>query len=169
MTQVNINRSFDHRSYGHIGTVEMTGEATFKIGDRVVPDQSVEYLVTFALQSLQDAYAGAESESDAKARFDKKLDRLLAGEIGTREGGGGVSEETKVARSIVRGLFKTKYAKADAKRVEFDAMDEKGQNAELDAMFERNAEKLQPAVDAELKRRADAKKSTKKLGGELDL
>lgn len=109
-----IARTFDHKTFGRIGLVELTASVgEVKLGDTVLPQTSVEYLLTFALQNLQDAYAGAESADEAVARFQKKLDRLLTGTIGTREAGSGVSGEVKVRRSVMKTLLgKTEKGKA---------------------------------------------------------
>src|SRR5688572_14266848 len=100
MTKFNIARSFDHKLHGRIGLVEVEADVksiTISTGGvaHELPATSIEYLLTFALQNLQDAYAGAENAADATARFGKKLDRLLAGTIGAREAGDGASAETK--------------------------------------------------------------------------
>lgn len=146
----------------------LSDDGVMSIDGTVLSRQSVEYLLNFSLQSLQDAYAGCDNEIDAKKAWGDKLAALKDGTIGTRGGGeGGVSEETAVARSVTRNVFKTKYGSKSAEFIAFKELDTKDQNAKLDAMFEKNKEKLQPVVTAELKRRAAARKETAAI--ELDL
>lgn len=162
MTKFNIARAFDHKTHGRIGLVEMEANVTsIKIGDKVLPDTSVEYLLTFALQNLQDAYAGADSADDAKARWGKKLDRLIEGTIGVREAGDGASALTKAIRSVIgeslRALGKWKEV--------IGSLDEDKRDAKLDEIFAKQPEakqaditaKAQAKLDEAAARRAQAK------------
>ena len=90
---MDIERKFEHKDYGEIGAVALTVPTDgWSIDGQPLSEESVKYLATFALQSLQDAYAGAKDSASAIGAFGKKYDRLVNGEIGTREGGklGGV-------------------------------------------------------------------------------
>lgn len=146
-----VKRMYEHKTFGAIGAVTLAVDGGKWLMDgRELSPSSVEHLMTFALQTLQDAYAGAKTEAEAKAAFEKKRDRLLAGEIGVRTGGG-TDDVTKVWRSV---------AKAVLRRVAPDKWKEwKDDDAKLDAFVEKNRAKLQPAFDEEMlsrKRRADA-------------
>ena len=80
MTNYDVKRGFTHRTFGEIGAVDMTAEvAKVTVNGTELPETSVEYLLHFALQSLQDAYAGAKNPTEAAAAFDKKLKALCEG------------------------------------------------------------------------------------------
>lgn len=145
MTKFNIARAFDHKSHGRIGIVEMECDIkSVTIGGVALPDASVEYLMTFALQNLQDAYAGANSAADAQARWAKKLDRLMKGEIGVREAGDGASAETKAIRAIIGDSLR---AAGKWKEV-IGALDEDKRDDALDAIFAKQPEAKQTALRA---------------------
>lgn len=170
MTKLIASRAYNKRETeksdwsGRIGqtefAIEAASEITVTLDGKTLPASSVEYLMTFALQSMQDAYAGADSLSAAIGAFEKKRDAIIAGTLGVRGSGAGVSTFVTVARSIVRALFKAKHGKA------FDGTDKT-----LDEMFEKNREALTPRVDAEIERRAAAARDKKEImaGVELDL
>lgn len=154
VTEYNVTRDFAHRTYGEIGTVRLTaGIGEVELNGKTIPGRSVEYLLTFALQSLQDAYAGADNADEAKARFDKKLAAIVDGTIGVRSGGGGVSELTKVCRSVAREMLRAAFAKAGKKYGDFTALSVAEQNEKLDAIIEKHREH----VEAEAKKRIAAK------------
>jgi hypothetical protein len=151
-----INRNYAHREYGAIGAVELeVPKGEWKLDGKVLPESSVAALARFALQILQDSYAGAKSTDEATAAFGKKYDKLAAGTLGSREGGEGETEAERVTRQIVRDAFKAKVGKDSPEWKDFDALGKAEQNDKLDAMFAKNAKALQPAVDAKLKALAD--------------
>lgn len=161
-------REFSHRRFGAIGRVVLEADVkVVKLNGQPLPEGSVEYLLNFALQSLQDAYAGAGTEAEAKGAFGTKLDRLIAGTIGVRLGGGtSVSEEIRVARQITRAKLKAGLEKAVYER------DYKDNDDAVDAVFAKNEVKLRPFVDeklAELKREREAKAKLTGKSGELEL
>ena len=89
-TIMEIDRTYEHKSAGTIGQVKLTVPSEGWVLDgKALSEQSVRHLAYFALQTLQDAYAGADTMPDAErvGRFNKKYDRLMLGTIGTREGG----------------------------------------------------------------------------------
>lgn len=149
MSKFEINRAFDHKTHGRIGLVKMEADCkSITINGTELPASSVEYLLTFALQNLQDAYAGADSAADAQARFGKKLDRLIAGTIGVREAGDGASAEVKMIRTVLgETLRKTEKGKAAWKAHEDDRAEW------LDAVFAKQSDEVQ----AEIKAKADAR------------
>ena len=90
---MDIHRKFEHKDFGVIGAVELTvPEDGWSMDGETLSAESVKYLATFALQSLQDAYAASKDRDAAVGAWGKKYDRILGGDIGTREGGklGGV-------------------------------------------------------------------------------
>lgn len=152
MTKFNVSRSFDHRTFGRVGIVELVAEvATVTIDGKVLPDTSVEYLLTFALQNLQDAYAGAESADEAQARWAKKLDRLVEGTIGTRESGDGATVEVKMIRTVLREQVR-KSAKWEA----FKALADGEQNDKLDGLYAKQGDDAKARIDADVKARLAA-------------
>lgn len=170
MTKFNIARAFDHKTHGRIGTVEMVANVTdITINGKKVPDASIEYLLTFALQNLQDAYAGADNATDAEARWAKKLDRLLKGEIGTREAGDGASQLTVAIRGVIaeslRALGKWKEV--------IGALDEDKRGDKLDEIFAKQPEAKQADITekakAKLAEAAARKAAAKEMASGLDL
>lgn len=131
---LNASRTYDHKTFGRIGVAELLVESESDIvvmlNGQELPAQSIDHLLTFALQSLQDAYAGAESEVDALERFNAKLTRILEGTLGTRSGGGGVDEFTRLMRMVLRPLVKEAAGAAAWKD-----MDEEARVAAIDAAY----------------------------------
>ena len=163
---VAIIREFARRDdTSPIGTIRMTGEASLAIDGKPLPATSVEYLMNFALQSLQDSYAGAKSFDDAKAAWEGKLAKVIEGTVGARGPGSAVSDETKIGREIARDRLR---AVGGAKWKAYkDADDATAKAAILDAIIERNAEAFAKLVADEITRRA---KTKAKLGAmELDI
>lgn len=148
----NVVREYEHRTFGAIGKVELSivGDE-WKLNGAKLPASSIEHLMTFALQTLQDAYAGAKTRSEAQAALDKKLDKILAGTIGTRAAGDGTSAETALWRKVAKMVLKVRAPE------KFKEM--KDDDAKLDAFVEKNRAKLQPLYDEEVataKRRREA-------------
>lgn len=79
-----INRSFDHKTFGHIGDAQLEAEAVITLNGTVLPEASIMALLNHSLQYLQDAYAGSDTLAEAQGSFGKKLANLLAGTIGVR-------------------------------------------------------------------------------------
>lgn len=170
VTTVPVSRAFDHKQHGRIGIVEMTAEVgSVTINGTVLPAASVEYLLTFSLQNLQDAYAGADSAADAQARWAKKLDRLLKGEIGVREAGDGASQLTMAIRAVIgeslRALGKWKEV--------IGSLDEDKRGAKLDEIFAKQPEAKQADITAKAKDKlaeaAARKAAAKEMASGLDL
>lgn len=169
MTKFEINRAYDHKVHGRIGVVEMTADVgKVSIGGKELPATSVEYLLTFALQNLQDAYAGADSADDAQGRWQKKLDRLIEGTIGVREAGDGASVEVKMIRTVLgETLRKTEKGKEAWKAHEDDRAEW------LDKVFAKQSEEVQAEITAKAKARIaeqQAKaKQVKALADSIDI
>jgi hypothetical protein len=166
-TELTIVRPFDHKTFGRIGTVTLSaGVNDMSLNGTVLPASSIEYLLTFALQNLQDAYAGAESAVEAVARWEKKLDRLLAGTIGTREAGDGASATVRMIRTVLRELVR----KSD-KWAAFKELGESEQNEKLDALYAKQSDAS--AIDAEVAKRiaalAEKAKQAKALAAMVDI
>lgn len=118
-------------------------------------------------QKIADAAAGSTTQAEAEASMQKAADALLAGEWSSRVAGDGASAETLVARSVVRSAVKAKFGAKSPEWAKFTGLSDAEQAAKLDEWFAANADAFQPAVDAEIKRRADAAKAKAKLGASL--
>lgn len=171
MKTITVARSYDHKAHGRIGVAEFTVESKSNIGfmlnGQELPQSSVDHLLTFALQSLQDAYAGAENETDAKERFNAKLERILAGTLGTRSGGSGVDPITVEVRNIIR---------ADVKKAigdDWKAMEEDARNAAVDQVFNDQPEEVRDALTeaakGEIARKQAEKAAKAALGAKLTI
>ena len=164
MAKFTIARAFDHKAHGRIGIVNMEADCKqVTIDGKVLPDSSVEYLLTFALQNLQDAYAGAESADDAKGRFAKKLDRLIAGTIGTREAGDGASAETRMVRTVLGDMLR----QAGKWKEIIGALDEDKRAAKLDEIFAKQPEAKQAAIKATVTERLAELEAKRKQAAKL--
>jgi hypothetical protein len=111
------SRTFTHREHGQLGSAAWRvadGKVEFAFAPgtaplpafTVLPADSVAHFMHFALQSLQDAYAGATSAVEASARFAKKADAIASGTIGARASG--VSEADEIAIALVRPIVKVR-------------------------------------------------------------
>lgn len=164
------NRNFTHRTYGNIGAVTFgVPKGKYTLNGTELPESSVAHLMTFALQSLQDAYAGAKSTDEALGAFNGKLDKLLNGTIGTRGSGDGADERTRVARSIMHGLVKAKFGSKSTEWATFTGLDDAEQAAKLDAMVAANQAALDPAIDEEMARRAARRNAKAELGAAIEI
>lgn len=142
---------------GRIGHTELVADGkNWTLDGKELPAESITYLMNFALQSLQDAYAGAESLSDAKARWQAKYDALVDGTVGVRGSGGGVSDETTAQRYVMKRAY---FAQVDdAKKAAFKDMEPADQADLLDRLFAKNADKLAKAVTERLAAMAEERK-----------
>jgi hypothetical protein len=130
-----IPRAYAHRTHGDIGSVTLVAPGgDYTLNGNVLPGKSVEHLLTFALQTLQDAYAGADNAADAVAAFTAKLDRLISGEIGVRQAGSGVSAMTSAIRQALRPFVKNAI-EAQAKGT-WKGMDEEARVTAIDTAYE---------------------------------
>lgn len=170
VTEFVVSRSFDHKQHGRIGIVEMSaGVSGISINGKELPATSIEYLLTFALQNLQDAYAGADSAADAQGRWQKKLDRLIEGTIGVREAGDGASALTKAIRAVV-----AESLRAVGKWKELiGSLDEDKRDAKLDEIFAKQPEAKQAEIvvkaNEKLAEAAARKAQAKELASGLSL
>jgi len=164
-----INREFNHRTFGHIGKVFLESDVTtVKLNGKPIPESSIEYLLTFALQSLQDAYAGAKTEAEAKGGWEKKLDAIVGGTLGARGTGGvTVSEEVAVGRIIVRRLYKEQIGKEEYAK--FTKLELSEQVSKLDEILTKNAAKLSGKIADEINERRKEKARLAALGKDVGL
>lgn len=123
-------------------------------------------------QKLRDAASAAstvaketatEVQVVAQGMLDAALKSLVAGEWSHRGDGTGADPRTLIARSIVRKAIKEKVGSKSPAWATFTGLSDAEQLAKLDANYEANKEVFDPAIDAEIKRRADANKAKAKL------
>lgn len=161
-------RNYTHRTYGNIGEVTFVApKGKFTLNGQELPESSVAHLMGFALQTLQDAYAGAKSTDEALGAFNGKLDKLLNGTIGTRGSGDGVDERTRVARSVVMSAAKAKFGAKSPEWATFTGLDDGDKNAKLDSWYDANKDAFDPAIDEEMARRAARRDSKTALGASV--
>ncbi len=163
-----FDRKFYHKAtdttFG-IVTVEYDGHMILDGHD--LSETSVQYLVNYALQALQDTYAGvgtSKTVGEATAAFTTRLDKLINGTIGIRSGTGGVDPLTTVMRSIARKFVKAKLSKAEYKEKYTDNEDK---NDYLDSVIDKKPETFETAGKAELARMA--KEASTIAGLDVDL
>lgn len=165
-----VNRIYTHRTYGNIGAVTFaTPKGKYTLNGTELPEASVAHLMTFALQTLQDAYAGAKSTDEALGAFNGKLDKLLNGTIGTRGSGDGADERTRVARSVTMSAAKAKFGAKSPEWATFTGLDDAAQAAKLDGWYEANREAFDPAIDEEMARRAARRDAKAALAGTVNI
>lgn len=143
---LSITREFSHKSHGELGkitialsesgVISLTNEMAETPEPVALTPVAATYLLNYSLRALQDAYAGATDSPEAVGMFNQRLDAILTGTVGTRVSNAATFEERTI-RAVVRDILKSqkKFNKA------------KHDDEALDAIFAKNAEKLQPMVD----------------------
>lgn len=154
-----------YRSYARQGTAVASvsleaPDGEYKLDGNVLPESSVQHLLTFALQSLQDAYAGAKDSAEAEAAFAKKYQRLLDGSVGVRAGG--TDTFTKTCRQIARQIVRAKMREAGRNYKDFTDKSASEQNAMLDQVVDANRE----VIEKEARKRMD---DQDKLSKQVDI
>lgn len=159
MTIHSIGRVFTKRETersnwsGRIGKVELVADiASMSIEGRPLSVASIDYLLNFSLQSLQDAYAGAESLTEAEAAWEKKLFALIDGTIGVRSGSGGMSDEERAELYVAEAIYAQKFAKGTAKGDTFRALKDDDKTEFLVEIVAKLREQL-PDFDARVEAR----------------
>lgn len=171
VTVVNVNRAFDKRaskdgtvSAYRIGTIESTWEiGAVTINGAEISSRGVEHLLNFAFQSLQDAYAGSENETDAVAAWGDKLNRIINGTIGARVAGSGQSALMREVFSLIGANLR------ENNKTEWKAMSDDDKAATIEAKYEALSDDVKAKVtelaQTELDRkRAEAEARANALG-----
>ena len=139
----------DSKWVGYVGKVVLESDVTvIKLNGKPIAESSIEYLLNFALQSLQDAYAGADDLTEGVANFEKKLEAIIAGTLGTRSGGEGVTEEVRVGRQLAQQALKSKLGSDKYKT--WLTNDDDVKIAKLDEILAKNAAHFKPLVAEKL-------------------
>jgi hypothetical protein len=146
-----IERNFAHKAFGAIGAAVLVApDGDYTLDGNVLPESSVRHLLTFALQTLQDAYAGAKNADEAVGAFGTKYDKLVNGTMGVRGTGAGLDERGRMARMIVGDWFRATYIKGMPERDKYNDADSAGRYAIIDKIWANNADAFGPAVDEAL-------------------
>lgn len=185
MTIFNVARVFTKRETeksnwsGRIGSVELVADiAQFEVDGKQLPQTSIDYLLNFSLQSLQDAYAGADDLNEAVGNWTKKYDALLNGTIGVRSGGGGMTDEERAELYVAESIYATKFGKDTEKGKAFRELKDDDKYEFLVGIVEKLREQLADFDDrvaarvehvvALRKKRAEEKAAIAQMG-EIDL
>lgn len=156
MTKILIDRVYETQNHsklgsGRIGVVTLACEISdVTLNGEPVAPAGVEHLLTFALQSFQDAYAGAADRADAVERHTAKLARVIAGTIGTHTRGEAEPAINRYIRAECRRVLSA-AAKAEYKKLAPDARDDF-----LDAKFAAAPDATRNAITALAQARLDA-------------
>lgn len=149
-------------------TVSMRNGAAVVIESAKLEAVAVELFLYGIGQKVRDAASGAAKVADetkeelskvAQGMMESAVAALVAGEWSHRGEGTGASQETLVARSIVRRAIKEKLGSKSPEWAKFTGLSDKGQLTKLDETYEANKPMFEPLVTAEIKRRADANKA----------
>jgi hypothetical protein len=139
-----------------------------------MPKAAQEKIIAYGCQRIfNDMVGGAErfpTVEDKVKHVEAQIARFLAGDIG-RAASAGVSQEVAIGRSLIKAGLKAKYGAKSPEWAAFTGLSDDEQEAKLDALLEKNKAKLQPQIDAEVKRRAElaAKRAKQSDGLELSL
>lgn len=158
-------------------TVAMRNGASVAIATADLANLGAELFIYGVGQKVRDAASGAAKaaeaegsqgvQAEAQAMMESAVAALVAGEWSHRGEGSGVDPRTAVARSIVRKAIKEKFGSKSPEWAKFTGLSDKDQLSKLDETYAANAEMFDPAIDAEIKRRADAAKAKSKLASGL--
>lgn len=154
--------------------VVMRNGATVTVETSKLPLHIVEFDTLYGIgQVLRDSASGAtkaaEAEgssgvmAEAQAMMDAKLAAQYNGEVSTRGSGTGTDPRVLIARSIVRKAIKLSVGAKSPAWATFTGLSDADQLAKLDANYDSNRAVFDPAIDAEIKRRADESKAKAKL------
>ena len=118
--------------------------------------------------STRAAENKTEVKDEAQAMIDNAVAALYAGTWSHRGTGGTTDPRVTVARSIVRKAIKEKVGSKSPEWAKFTGLSDADQLAKLDETYAANAAIFDPAIDAELKRRADAAKAKSKVASAME-
>jgi hypothetical protein len=110
-------------------TVERQTVSTISVDVSAFPAATLSYIFDYGLrQVLNDAKAGENVPENAKAKMEKRLAKLLAGEMGTRSGSGAGSadpiehEATLLSRKVVAQKMRAAGIKKPSEHADFDKL-----------------------------------------------
>lgn len=161
MYKIELPNSYEVGSRGVTVTVDVT-----KLSPAILAELALHGLTQKVADAASQAKSvaeetGATVEAVTLSSMQKAVDSLIAGDWTRRTSGGGVDEETRIARLVTRQLVKAKFGSKSPDWTTFTGLPVAEQNEKLDAWFAANEEALAPQRDAELARRAEAAKGKK--------
>lgn len=137
-----------------------------------LPANAQEKIIAYGVQRIfNDMVGGSErfpTVEDKVKHVEAQIARFMAGDIG-RAASASVSNETAIGRSLIKAGLKAKYGAKSPEWAAFTGLSDVEQEAKLDALLEKNKAKLQPQIDAEVKRRAELAAKRAKQSEGLDL
>lgn len=143
-----ITRKYAHKTFGDIGSVAIEFPTdTWILNDVELPVDGVRAIVNHGLQILQDAYAGAKTADQAAGDWQKKLDKVLAGTVATRETGPRNPFETECRRLAEIMVLNALKAKGIAKPKNFKDL--------VAATREKHAATIEPEATENLAKAAE--------------
>jgi hypothetical protein len=148
--EYSIKREFATKA-GAIGRVHLKAEISWlKIATDEnetfieIPADSIEYLINFGLQFLQDAYAGKPDLTYAIAAHRQRRDRFISGNMRSRAVAPKVSSWQAEARRFMLNFIRNN----DAAKVKYAALpDAKARTAYLDERIVANIDTIKPKID----------------------
>ena len=171
-------RNYVHKSHGDIGraAIRVCDDGTIGLSINgsdfhKLDSNGAEHMLSYALQSFQDAYAGSDDQASAKAAFDAKAMKVLKGTIGTGGGASARSAHDQAVIDVVSAIlakspkakeFKSAKASAKSKMIEAVIIKNADNQALLDAITERES-----VIERERKEAAELKKAASGL--DLDI
>lgn len=159
-------------------TVAMRNGASVTINTDALAGLGAELFTYGVGQKVRDSASAASTQAKetntevtvvAQGMMDAAVAALIAGEWSHRGDGTGADPRTLIARSIVRRAIKEKVGSKSPDWAKFTGMSDADQLAKLDETYAANADVFDPAIEAEVKRRADANKAKAKLAGAMQI
>jgi hypothetical protein len=159
-------------------TVAMRNGASVTINTDALAGLGAELFTYGVGQKVRDSASAASTQAKetntevtvvAQGMMDAAVAALVAGEWSHRGDGTGADPRTLIARSIVRRAIKEKVGSKSPEWAKFTGLSDADQIAKLDETYAANADVFDPAIEAEVKRRADANKAKAKLAGAMQI
>jgi hypothetical protein len=159
-------------------TVAMRNGASVNVATADISALGAELLTYGIGQKLRDAAsaasgvakeAGEDVQAVAQGMLDAAYKALTSGEWSHRGEGAGVDPRTAIARSIVRKAIKEKFGAKSPEWAKFTGLSDADQLAKLDESYAGNKDVFDPAIELEIKRRADANKAKAKLANAMSI
>lgn len=147
---------------------------TLAVDFEKLPANAQDKIIAYGVQRIfNDMVGGSErfpTVEDKVKHVEAQIARFMAGDIG-RAAASGVPQDVAIGRSLIKAGLKAKYGAKSPEWAAFTGLSDEEQEAKLDVLLEKNRAKLQPQIDAEVKRRAElaAKRAKQSDGLELSL
>lgn len=147
----------------HFGTVNLTvPDKGWKLDGKPLGGNAVAYLGTYALQCLQDTYAGVGTSvtvDDARKRFAARYDSLIDGTVGLRREG-----EPAIVQ-YRRGVVRDKLGPDN--RAKYKALEPADRPAFLDNVYGGAPDSVRAAIDKMAERLMAEAEAARKRAAEI--